>query len=163
MWPLQRQQWALLCNRLVGALPYSHYVMRSFLLCGVRVFPAQYDILGNHHGDRKNKNKNKKKRYSVCLAHAVTGMFYIVVAYQRQPQYTYNGSQRRSQPRLTIRFPPGGGVGYRFVTMVLGVLYIWVAKPHKITKECSNKVGLLEIAGGVCEQPPPPPPPSGKM
>ena len=30
VWPLQRQQWVLLCNCLVGALPYSHYVVRSF-------------------------------------------------------------------------------------------------------------------------------------
>ena len=27
MCPLQRQQWVLLCNCLVGASPYSHYVM----------------------------------------------------------------------------------------------------------------------------------------
>ena len=34
VWPLQRQQWVLLfiCNCLVGALPYSHYVMRSIPL-----------------------------------------------------------------------------------------------------------------------------------
>ena len=57
MWPLQRQQWVLLCNCLVGALPYSHYVMRSFPLCGVRVLhPAQYDLLDNVHGDRQKKN-----------------------------------------------------------------------------------------------------------
>ena len=37
VWLLQRQQWVLLCNCLVGALPYSHYVMRSLPLCGVRV------------------------------------------------------------------------------------------------------------------------------
>ena len=43
VWPLQRQQWALLCNCLVGALPYSHDAMRSFPSCGLRVFhPAQY-------------------------------------------------------------------------------------------------------------------------
>ena len=34
---IQRQQWVLLCNFLVGALPYSHYAMQSFPLCGVRV------------------------------------------------------------------------------------------------------------------------------
>ena len=28
VWPLQRPQWVLACNCLVGALPYSHYVMR---------------------------------------------------------------------------------------------------------------------------------------
>ena len=33
----------LLCNCLVGALPYSQYVMRSSPLCGVRALhPAQY-------------------------------------------------------------------------------------------------------------------------
>ena len=45
VWPLQRQQWVLLCNFLVGALPYSHYVIRPFPSCGVRVLhPAQYDL-----------------------------------------------------------------------------------------------------------------------
>ena len=33
--------------------------------------------------------KNKTKRYPGFLAHAVNGMFYSVVANQRQPQYTY--------------------------------------------------------------------------
>ena len=27
VWPLQREQWVLLCNCLVSALTYSHYVM----------------------------------------------------------------------------------------------------------------------------------------
>ena len=31
----------------------------------------------------------KKKTYPGCLAHAVIGMFYSVVANQGQPQYTY--------------------------------------------------------------------------
>ena len=45
VWPLQRQQWVLLCNRLVGALPHSHYVMRSFPLCEVKVLrPTQCDL-----------------------------------------------------------------------------------------------------------------------
>ena len=30
----------LLCNCLVGASPYTHYVIRSFPLCGVKVLPA---------------------------------------------------------------------------------------------------------------------------
>ena len=81
-------------------LPYSHYVMRSFPLCGVSVLQtAHYDLLDNHHGDRQKKNK---KRHPGCLAHAVTGMFYSVVANQCQPQYTYNVLQRRCQPRPTI-------------------------------------------------------------
>ena len=44
VWPLQRQQWALPCNCLVDALPYSHCVMRSFPMCGVKVLhPVQYE------------------------------------------------------------------------------------------------------------------------
>ena len=46
-WPLQRQQWVLRCNCLVGALQYPHYqwMMRSLPLCGVRVLhPAPYDL-----------------------------------------------------------------------------------------------------------------------
>ena len=31
----------LLCNCLVGALPYTRYVTRSPPLCGVKVLPAQ--------------------------------------------------------------------------------------------------------------------------
>ena len=59
VWPLQRQQWVLLCNRLVGALPYSLYVMRLFPLYGVKVLhPVQHHLLDTHHGDRKNKQTN---------------------------------------------------------------------------------------------------------
>ena len=44
VWPLQTQQRASPCNCLMGALPYSHYVIWSFPLCGVRVLhPAQYE------------------------------------------------------------------------------------------------------------------------
>ena len=39
----------------------------------------------------------KKKHYPGCLAHAVIGMFYSVVANQRQPQYTFNILQRRER------------------------------------------------------------------
>ena len=54
--------------------------------------------LDNYHGDRQ-----KKKRYAGCLVHAVTGMFYSIVANQRRPQqYTYHVLQRRCQPRPTI-------------------------------------------------------------
>ena len=44
VWPLQRQQWVLLCNCLVGALQSSPCVKRSFPLCRVRFHPAQYMI-----------------------------------------------------------------------------------------------------------------------
>ena len=47
---------------------------------------------------------NKKNGYPGCLAHAVTNMFYGVVANQRQPHYTCNVLQRRCQPRPTIMF-----------------------------------------------------------
>ena len=53
VWPLQRRQWVLICNCLMGALPYSHYVKRSFPVCGVRVLhPAQMTQLDNHHMGR---------------------------------------------------------------------------------------------------------------
>ena len=43
VWPLQRQQWLLLlCNGSVGALPYSHYVLRAFPLCGVRLLHSAH-------------------------------------------------------------------------------------------------------------------------
>ena len=45
VWPLQRHQWVLLHNCLVGALPYSHYVTRSFPLCGVRVLHSAHHYL----------------------------------------------------------------------------------------------------------------------
>ena len=48
------------------------------------------------------KKKTKKKRCPGCLAHAVIGMFYSVVANQCQPLYTYNVLQRRCQPRPAI-------------------------------------------------------------
>ena len=87
MCPLQRQQWVLLCNCLVGALPYSHYVIRSFP-CAESGFSTPHNMiyLGNYNGDRQTK---KKKRQPGFLAHAVIGMFCSVVANQRQPQYTY--------------------------------------------------------------------------
>ena len=58
VWPFQRQQWVLLCNCLVGALPYSHYVIRSLPLCGVRVLhPAPCDLLYSYPGDRQKQTK----------------------------------------------------------------------------------------------------------
>ena len=51
----------------------------------------------------------RKKRYPACLAYAVIGMFYSVIANQRQPQYTYNVLQRRYQPRPPILYILRGG------------------------------------------------------
>ena len=39
VWPLPETAMATLCNSLVGALPHTHYVIRSSLLCGVKVLP----------------------------------------------------------------------------------------------------------------------------
>ena len=53
-------------------------------------------LLDDHPGDRQ-KHRNKNKRYPGCLAHAVVGMFYSVVAFL--PGGEGNGrvvSQRRS-------------------------------------------------------------------
>ena len=62
-------------------MPYqNNYVMQSFFLCGVKVLHlAQiiYKLIANC--DRPPKKK-RKKRYPGCLAHAVSGMFYSVVA-----------------------------------------------------------------------------------
>ena len=67
VWSLQGQQWVSLCNCLVGALPYSHYVMRSFPLCAVRVlFPAQYDLLANDPGNRPPQKKTVRWLSSSC-------------------------------------------------------------------------------------------------
>ena len=111
----------LLCNSLVGALPYSHYVMRSFPLCGVRVLhPAHYDQtrrpsrMAAKKTSEKLRQKNKQKTAPwLSSSHAVIGMFYGVVASQRQPQYTCNVLQRRCQPRPTIIYIEGKGGGGR--------------------------------------------------
>ena len=107
VWPLQRQQSALLCNCLVGALRYSHYVMRSFSLCGVRfLHSAQYGLLDNIIVTADEK----KKRCPGCLAHAVIGMFYSVVANQRQPQYIMFYSVGANRGQLLHVYFCGGGV-----------------------------------------------------
>ena len=98
----------LLCNCLVGALSYSPYVMRSFLLCGVGLStPHNIIDLDNHHSNRQKG----KKRYPGCLARVVIGMFYSVVASQLQPIYKYNILQRRCQTRPTTIYILRGGIG----------------------------------------------------
>ena len=74
-------------NCLGGALPYtrytlSHWVIRSFLLRRVEVLhPARMIKLGRQPW-RPSKTK---EGYPGCLAHAVIGAFYSVVANRRQP------------------------------------------------------------------------------
>ena len=103
-----------------GCLTYSHYVMRSFPLYRIRVLRrAKYDLLDNHHCDRQKKRR--KKRHPGCLAHAVIGTIYSVVANQRRHQYTCNVLQRRRQPRPTtiyVYFRGGGGGTHLLVALV---------------------------------------------
>ena len=100
MWPLQRQQWVLPCNCLVGALPYSHYVM-GHSPCAELGFSTPHNMI---YSITIVVTAHKKKRYPACLVHAVIGMFYSIVASQRQPQYTHNVLQRRCQPRPTTMY-----------------------------------------------------------
>ena len=126
VWPLKRQQRALPCICLVGALPYSHYVMRSFLLRGVRVLhPAQYDLHNKSITITVTTEKNKKTVLWLSSSRSGWGMFYTVVADQRQPQYTHNGLQRRCQPRPTILYIKRGGRGRG--------AYSFVACPSRLT------------------------------
>ena len=107
VWPLQRQQWVLLSNCLVGALPYSLSVMRTFPLCGVRVIhPAQYNLTRQPLWWPPNKIK-----INVTLVSPRSDWVgvYGVMSNQRQPQYTYNGLQRRCQPRPPIIYRVCGG------------------------------------------------------
>ena len=71
-------------------VPYHiHTTRRDHSLCAELGFstPHNMTLLDNHPGDRQKKQKTKK-RYPGCLAHAVIGMFHIVVVNQCQPQYT---------------------------------------------------------------------------
>ena len=82
---------SLLCNCLLGALPYTWYTLRYDHppLCGVKVLPAQNDPT-RPPAVMTAKKKKQKKRYPGCLAHAVRGVFYSVVADRRQPNlYIY--------------------------------------------------------------------------
>ena len=70
MWPLPETALDALRNYLVGAMPYKHYVMRSFPLCGVKVLhPAQIIEL-----DRQPCRRPKHKKHPGCLAHAAIGV-----------------------------------------------------------------------------------------
>ena len=92
-------EWVQLCNCLVGTLPRSHYVMRSFPLCGVRVlYSAQYDLLDNHHHGDRQKNK---KTVSWLSSSRGDQRVYSVVANHLRPQYTYDVLQRKCQPKPT--------------------------------------------------------------
>ena len=115
----RRQQWLSLCNGLVGGLPYSHYVMRSFPLCRVRVLhPAQYDLPLTRPPaaivrDHQKKRKRKKKRYHGCLAHAAIGMFFPVASLPTTDDANIqeNVLQRRCQPTPTAMHVLGGEGG----------------------------------------------------
>ena len=44
--------------------------------------------------DRQKEKEQEKKRYPGCLAHVVSGMFFCVVAYRRQPNLYNRGGNR---------------------------------------------------------------------
>ena len=79
-----------LCNCLVGVphyIPGTHYVIRSSSLCGVKVLSAQNDLT---RPPAVVTAKKKPQRNPGCLAHAVRGVFYCVVANRHQPNlYIY--------------------------------------------------------------------------
>ena len=79
VWPLPETAIGVLRNCLVGALPSTHDVIRPSPLCGVNILPA------TRPPAVVTVKKTKKKRYGGCLAHAVKGVFYSVVANRRQP------------------------------------------------------------------------------
>ena len=66
----------------------------------------------------------KKKRHPCYLAHAVIGMFYSVVANQRQPQWTGSGGGGQCCACCTVRF--------RVVLRYSGILAVFLlaVKPH---------------------------------
>ena len=49
VWPLPETAMGRLCNCFAGALPYTHYVIRPFSLCGVEVLrPVEGGALVEH-------------------------------------------------------------------------------------------------------------------
>ena len=58
VWPLPETAMSLVCNWLEGALPCTHYVMRSSPLCGVKVLPAQKLLDSTASGCDRQKRKN---------------------------------------------------------------------------------------------------------
>ena len=87
------------CNCLVGARTYTHYVIRSPPVCGVEVLhPAQY-YLTRSPAMVTAKTKNiSKKRFPDCLALAVIVVFYNVIANRRQPNLRkYMGGKKEGR------------------------------------------------------------------
>ena len=80
----QRQQWVyhVTASWVPYRIPGTHYVIRSSLLCGVMVLPAQ--ILFRSTASRGDLRKKMVPLLST-VAHAVRGVFYSVVANRRQP------------------------------------------------------------------------------
>ena len=91
VWPLPETAMGILCNCLVGALPDKRYEIRSFNLCGVTaVLPGTNCVTRPPTMPTANK-KWKRPGYPDCLAHAVIGAFYSVIANRRQTNlYMYN-------------------------------------------------------------------------
>ena len=61
VWPLPETAIGILCNCLVGALPYTHYVISS-PLCGVRVLHSAQNDPTRPPSWIPPKHKNEKKK-----------------------------------------------------------------------------------------------------
>ena len=75
----------LLCKYLVGALPCAHYVIYHPPSAEIRI-PRHKNDLTRPPGVVTAKTKQEKNNtYPGCLAHAVKGVCFSVVANRRQP------------------------------------------------------------------------------
>ena len=90
----------VLCNGLVGVLPYTWYTVRDTIIPLVR-----------RKGSPRTKNDltrppavvtAKKKRYPDCLAYVVRGVFYSVVANRRQPNLYSGHDPRGYEPSFIV-------------------------------------------------------------
>ena len=73
VWPLAETAMALLCDCLVGALPYTHYVI-DHPPCAEGMFsPHEHDLTR----PLAVVTAKKQKRYPGCLAHAMRVVLYI--------------------------------------------------------------------------------------
>ena len=121
MWPLQKQQWVLPCNCLVGANTIFALRQRDCSPCAELGLSTPNNMikLDNHHGDLCRK---KKKRYPGCLINSSRGGWHVLQPRCQPtpiPIYTNNVAQRRCQPKPTITYiyckgDGGGGGGSSF-------------------------------------------------
>ena len=88
MWPLPETAMGVLCNCLVGALPYA---IRDTIIPLVRITPTPPKRSNSTASYDRPPNEKTKKWYPSCLAQVVSGMFYSVVSHRRQPNLYIEG------------------------------------------------------------------------